>query len=37
VDVTLSTHDAEGLTELDFKLAAKMDRAAEGRMPDHMK
>ncbi|MBP1858537.1 4a-hydroxytetrahydrobiopterin dehydratase [Rhizobium herbae] len=37
VDVTLTTHDSQGLTELDFKLAAKMDRAAAGRMPDHMK
>ncbi|MQW86648.1 4a-hydroxytetrahydrobiopterin dehydratase [Sinorhizobium saheli] len=37
VDVTLSTHDASGLTELDFKLAAKMDHAAAGRMPDHLK
>lgn len=26
VDVTLSTHDAGGLTALDFKLAAAMDR-----------
>lgn len=25
VEVTLNTHDAGGLTELDFKLAAKMD------------
>jgi 4a-hydroxytetrahydrobiopterin dehydratase len=31
VDVTLNTHDAGGLTELDFKLAASMDRfAAKG-------
>lgn len=37
VDVTLTTHDSQGLTELDFKLAAKMDRAAAGRMPDHLK
>ena len=37
VDVTLTTHDSGGLTELDFKLAARMDRAAAGRMPDHMK
>ncbi len=37
VDVTLTTHDAKGLTELDFKLAAKMDKAAAGRMPDHVK
>jgi len=28
VDVTLSTHDSKGLTELDFKLAAAMDKAA---------
>lgn len=28
VEVTLSTHDAGGLTELDFKLAAKMNRFA---------
>lgn len=26
VDVTLSTHDAGGLTELDIKLAAAMDK-----------
>jgi 4a-hydroxytetrahydrobiopterin dehydratase len=26
VDVELSTHDAGGLTELDMKLAAEMDR-----------
>lgn len=37
VDVTLKTHDASGLTELDFKLAARMDKAAAGRMPDHLK
>ena len=37
VDVTLTTHDAKGLTELDFKLAARMDKAASGRMPDHLK
>ncbi len=37
VDVTLTTHDSGGLTELDFKLAARMVRAAAGRMPDHMK
>lgn len=30
VDVRLTTHDADGLTELDFKLAAKMDRFAAG-------
>lgn len=28
VDVTLSTHDAGGLTELDFKLAKKMNAFA---------
>src|SRR6476660_9415531 len=28
VDVTLSTHDAGGVTELDMKLAAEMDRLA---------
>ena len=28
VEVTLSTHDADGLTELDFKLARKMDAYA---------
>ena len=28
VDVTLSTHDACGLTELDVELAAAMDRLA---------
>ncbi len=28
VDVTLSTHDAGGLTALDFKLAAAMDAVA---------
>jgi 4a-hydroxytetrahydrobiopterin dehydratase len=30
VDVTLSTHDAGGVTELDIKLAAEMDRLARG-------
>lgn len=30
VDVTLSTHDAGGLTELDFKLAKKMNAYAAG-------
>lgn len=29
VDVRLNTHDADGLTELDFKLARKMDRIAD--------
>jgi 4a-hydroxytetrahydrobiopterin dehydratase len=28
VDVSLSTHDAGGLTDLDFKLAKKMDSYA---------
>jgi 4a-hydroxytetrahydrobiopterin dehydratase len=28
VDVTLSTHDADGLTELDIKLAEAMDKFA---------
>ena len=28
VDVELTTHDAKGLTELDFQLAEAMDRAA---------
>lgn len=28
VDVTLTTHDAGGLSELDFKMAARMDRFA---------
>lgn len=28
VDVTLNTHDAGGLTELDFALAKKMDKYA---------
>ncbi|MFN0115033.1 MAG: 4a-hydroxytetrahydrobiopterin dehydratase [Paracoccaceae bacterium] len=30
VDATLTTHSAKGLTELDLKLAAAMDRAGEG-------
>jgi 4a-hydroxytetrahydrobiopterin dehydratase len=30
VEVTLSTHDAGGLTELDVKLAQAMDRIAGG-------
>jgi 4a-hydroxytetrahydrobiopterin dehydratase len=30
VDVTLSTHDAGGLTELDIRLAEAMDRIAGG-------
>jgi 4a-hydroxytetrahydrobiopterin dehydratase len=29
VTVNLSTHDAGGLTELDFRLAAEMNRLAE--------
>ena len=29
VDVTLSTHDAHGLTELDTRLARKMDSYAQ--------
>lgn len=29
VEVELSTHDAHGLTENDFELAAEMDRLAE--------
>jgi 4a-hydroxytetrahydrobiopterin dehydratase len=28
VDVALTTHDAGGITELDFKLAAAMDKAS---------
>ncbi|SMC76678.1 4a-hydroxytetrahydrobiopterin dehydratase [Rhizobium sp. RU36D] len=31
VDILLTTHDAGGLTELDFKLAAAMDKAAARR------
>ena len=31
VDVTLSTHDAGGLTDLDFQLAARMDAFAAGK------
>lgn len=30
VDVTLTTHDAKGLTELDIQLAGKMDTFASG-------
>lgn len=30
VEVTLTTHDAGGLTELDLKLARKMDELARG-------
>src|SRR5258706_2180279 len=29
VEVTLSTHDAGGVTELDIKLATEMDKLAE--------
>jgi len=29
VDVTLTTHSAKGLTDLDFDLAARMDKAAK--------
>jgi len=31
VDVRLTNHDAGGLTELDFKLAAAMEKAAGAR------
>jgi 4a-hydroxytetrahydrobiopterin dehydratase len=31
VDVELTTHDAGGLTDLDFKLATKMNRFAAGK------
>ena len=34
VDVTLSTHDAGGLTDLDLRLARKMDALAEGAEAD---
>lgn len=30
VDVRLNTHDADGLTELDLKLARRIDRIAGG-------
>jgi 4a-hydroxytetrahydrobiopterin dehydratase len=33
VDVELTTHDAGGLTERDFELAAAMDRLAAGGPP----
>ena len=29
VDITLSTHDAGGLSDLDFKLAAAIDKVAK--------
>jgi 4a-hydroxytetrahydrobiopterin dehydratase len=32
VEVKLNTHDADGLTELDFKLASAMDKAAARRI-----
>lgn len=32
VDVRLTTHDVNGLTSADFKLAASMDRIAERRV-----
>lgn len=31
VDVTLTTHSADGLTDLDFDLARLMDKAAQRR------
>lgn len=34
VDVTLSTHDAGGLTELDVRLATKMDALATSETAD---
>ncbi|MFB2551390.1 4a-hydroxytetrahydrobiopterin dehydratase [Ensifer soli] len=37
VDVTLSTHDAGGLTERDFALAEKIDRAAARRAAADLK
>lgn len=33
VDVTLATHDADGVTELDVRLAKAMDAAFEGSSP----
>lgn len=35
VDVTLTTHDAQGLTALDLKLAVIMDRLADGAEIQH--
>jgi 4a-hydroxytetrahydrobiopterin dehydratase len=32
VDVTLTTHDAGGLTEQDFRMAKAMDKAAAARL-----
>lgn len=32
VEVTLTTHDAGGLTEQDFRMAKAMDKAAAGRI-----
>ncbi|MCM2475328.1 4a-hydroxytetrahydrobiopterin dehydratase [Rhizobium sp. CG5] len=31
VEITLTTHSADGLTELDFELARLMDKAAQRR------
>ena len=33
VEVTLATHDAGGVTELDVELARSMEHAAAGEMP----
>ena len=33
VDVALTTHDAGGITSLDFELASAMEAAAAGRCP----
>jgi 4a-hydroxytetrahydrobiopterin dehydratase len=35
VEVTLTTHDADGVTELDATLAAFMDQTAKGLGADH--
>ena len=32
VDIKLNTHDAGGLTELDFRLATEMEKAAARRL-----